>query len=301
MIDFYIYHYIYNDMESPNIELFKVLIAAAESSNLTRAAEKLGISQPAVSVRLKELSLQAPLPVFTYEGKRKVLTHYGRELYKIAKQNEMRMAQDFENLNRQYAAAEFLTLKIGARSELLEMLAPRLNFDGQLQFITLTSREAVDHLFLHKLDIAISYIVPDSPDIIAKKILETSPKFSVHKKFMKNSDINKMARSLQFLKDTPCITYTPRGHLLKEWTDYVGLPFDQIQIRGTAEDWRSVQALIDQGAGYGVVPGYIKTASSDVLTMDIPTASLKKYIFYALFHKDLRKIPAFKEMLEFKS
>jgi len=286
-------------MLMPSFELFEVLIAAAESRNLTDAAQKLKLSQPAVSMKLKELERQSPLPLFSLEGKRKVLTHYGRELYKIAKANRSAMANLYQSLNREYASAETLTLKVGSRRELFEALAPKIRFPGRLQFVALSSQECVQHLLDHKIDIAISHSLPDSPEIMGKKILESSANLVVHKKFLKGK--KNAASDPDFLQETPSVLYLETGHLLSEWVAHHKVPFESLKVRGIAEDWRTVQALVDEGWGYGIVPSYVPSFNPDVVTFPLPASVLPYYTFYAIFHKDLKRVPAFKEVLEFKA
>ncbi|MGZ3700736.1 MAG: LysR family transcriptional regulator [Bdellovibrionota bacterium] len=285
----------------PAFELFEILIATAESRNLTDAAQKLKLSQAAVSMKLKELDRQSPLPLFSLEGKRKVLTHYGRELYKIAKANRSSMASLYENLNREYASAETLTLRVGSRRELFEALAPKIRFPGRLQFVALSSTECVQHLLDHKIDIAISYQLPDSPEIMGKKILESSANLVVHKKFLKGRKDKDFVSDPAFLQETPSVLYLETGHLLDEWLAHHKVPFDSLRVRGIAEDWRTVQALVDEGWGYGIVPSYVPSFNPDVVTVGLSAAVLPIYAFHAIFHKDLKRIPAFKEVLEFKA
>jgi DNA-binding transcriptional LysR family regulator len=287
-------------MPMPAIELFETLIAAAESRNLTEAAHKLKLSQPAVSMKLKELERQSPLPLFSLEGKRKVLTHYGRELYKIAKSNQTSLARQYETLNREYASAETLTLKVGSRRELFEALAPKIRFPGRLQFVALSSTECIQRLLEHRIDIAISYQLPDSPEIIGKKILESSANLVVHRKFLKGRKEKDIVSDPAFLQETPSVLYLDTGHLLDEWVTHHGVAFDTLRVRGIAEDWRTVQALVDEGWGYGIVPSYVPSFNPEVVAIGLPAAVLPIYSFYAIFHKDLKRVPAFKEVLEFK-
>jgi LysR family transcriptional regulator, glycine cleavage system transcriptional activator len=287
-----------DDMKVPGIELFEVLIATAESRNLVQAAEKLKISQPAVSVKLKELDRLAPLPLFSYEGKRKVLTHYGRELYKIAKLNQEQMSAKYEDLNRQYASAESLTLKVGARRELFGSLTSHLKFPGRVSFLSMTSQEAVRQLMDHKIDIAISYSVPDSAEIMAKKAIESSAQLVIHKRLLKTKFSKELVRDKDFLLETPCVLYQEDGHLLNEWVSHLNIPFERLNVHGIAEDWRTVQALVTEGWGYGIVPSYVVSSDSDVASIPLPDSVLPKFVFYALFYRDLKKIPAFSEIIE---
>ena len=56
-----------------NLELYKVFYTVAKCGSLTRAAEELYISQPAVSQSIKQLEIQLGVPLFTR-------THRGMEL-----------------------------------------------------------------------------------------------------------------------------------------------------------------------------------------------------------------------------
>ena len=85
-------------MNNTHFELYRVLQAVAESRSFREAAEKLGISQPAVSFKIKELESLQPLPLFRLEGKRKVLTHFGRALCSVAKEETFSFEREIENL-----------------------------------------------------------------------------------------------------------------------------------------------------------------------------------------------------------
>ncbi len=289
-------------MRTPGVELFEVLIAAAESRSLNEAAEKLRLSQPAVSVKLQALERLAPLPLFSVQGRRKVLTHYGRELYTIARENQQQLAKSFEALNRQYAAPELLTLRVGCRKELFEDLVGKFRFAGKIEFTSLSSSEAVDRLMANEIDIAVAYgnLLPNSPEIMAKKVLESVTEFAVHRRLLPKKFTDALTRDRAFLTETPCVSYLGGGHALTDWTSHLGIPFSSLKVAAVAEDWRVLLTLIEQGWGYGIVPGHIKAGGGDVVRFPMLNSVLTKYTFYALFRKDLRKIPAFQKLLEFK-
>ncbi len=277
-----------------------VLIAVAESKNFYEAADRVGITQASVSLKMKDLEMRLPIPVFQLDGKRKVLTHYGRSLYEIALNKKNDWEKDLEGLHRNYAKAELLTLRVGGRSEVLEFLAPYFDFAGRIELVNLNSTEAVKKLLVHEVDIALSYIQPDSTEVIAKKLFQSAAHFVVHEKFLKNRNLTlDWTRKSHFLTETPCILYQRDGHLLKEWLKHVKLPMDQLKVRYIAEDWRSVQNLVDQGLGYAIVPAYIKSYSKNVQSLELPTQVLPKLTFFALYEKGLKKIGPFKNVLEF--
>jgi DNA-binding transcriptional LysR family regulator len=280
-------------------ELLAVLIAAAESRNFREAAAKLKISQPAVSLKLRELERLQPVPLFQLEGKRKVLTHFGRALYQLAKRDLAVLGQNIEALHRLYGNPTELSVRIGGRFDLLEYLAPYLEFAGRVEFLALSSRKAVEKLLSHEIDIAVSYQKPDSTEIIARPLLVSKPLLALHNRWLKGKRLTiALARDPKFLKETPSILYNADGHLLKEWVEAAGLSMEELHPAFVAEDWRTIQALVERGIGYAIVPSYVH-ASPEVQRVPVEGKGLEDYIFYALFEKGLKKIPAFQQLLAF--
>src|SRR4051812_37403661 len=103
-------------MGTRQFDLLSVLIAAAESPNLRSAADRLGISQPAVTAKLKEIENGQPQPVFSLQGKRKVPTLFGRALYEVAKRETEHFAMSIEGVHRLYGDPKNLTIRLGGRA-----------------------------------------------------------------------------------------------------------------------------------------------------------------------------------------
>ena len=59
----------------------KVFNAVARHLSFTRAAEELHLSQPAVSMQVKQLESQLDIPLFEQLGKKIYLTEAGREVH----------------------------------------------------------------------------------------------------------------------------------------------------------------------------------------------------------------------------
>lgn len=290
-------------MQLSGNELLDVLIAAAESRSLGEAARKLGLSQPGVSVKLKRLEATAPLPLFAFEGKRKVLTHYGQELYRIALASRRGLGERIEELNRRYASAASLTLRVGCRPELFESLAPKLRFAGRIEFTSLSSAESVARVLDRSVDIGVAYgkLVPDSPEIVAKKVLESLTEFAVHEKLLPKKLSEALVRDPAFLTRTPCVIYQGGGHALTDWTRHLGIPAGSLRVAAVAEDWRVLRTLVEQGRGYSLMPGHVGSGNAPgVHTLPLQNSVLPKYVFHAIFRKDLRRIPAFRDSLEFR-
>ena len=67
-------------MKQATLHQLKVFEAAARHGSFTRAAEELFLTQPTVSMQVKQLTKAVGLPLFEQVGKRLYLTDAGREL-----------------------------------------------------------------------------------------------------------------------------------------------------------------------------------------------------------------------------
>ncbi len=72
-----------------------ILAKVAECQSITRAAEALHLSQPAVSVQLKNLQEQFKIPLFHIRSKRVFMTDFGNELV----QTTLHIANQLESFN----------------------------------------------------------------------------------------------------------------------------------------------------------------------------------------------------------
>ena len=279
----------------PEFDLLETLIAVAESKNFKEAGEKLNLSQPGVTQKLQKLGAKVPYPLFQLEGKRKVLTRYAQEIYKLAKTQQNDFHEKYESLHRQYASAEFLTIRVGGRGEMMESLSDSFLFPGKTEFHPMSSKDAVQKLLKQEIDIAITPNLPDTLHFNANKLISSGAKIAIHKSLLKDKKGTLSSRYLDpdFLQNVPCVTYLPDGHLLSELFKHVGIQLKNANVRAGVEDWRMLMRMIEKKCGYGVVPDYIRSLTSEIVEFSIPEKILPRFQFYALFAKDLRKIKGF--------
>ena len=62
----------------------KVFMVVVENASITKAAEELHMTQPAVSIQLKNLQGQFDIPLTEVIGRKLYITDFGRELYRIS-------------------------------------------------------------------------------------------------------------------------------------------------------------------------------------------------------------------------
>jgi DNA-binding transcriptional LysR family regulator len=73
-------------LNQATLHQLKVFEAAARHGSFTRAAEELFLTQPTVSMQIKQLTKSVGLPLFEQVGKRLYLTEAGRELFATSRQ-----------------------------------------------------------------------------------------------------------------------------------------------------------------------------------------------------------------------
>lgn len=80
-------------MKQATLHQLKVFEAAARNGSFTRAAEELFLTQPTVSMQVKQLTKAVGLPLFEQVGKRLYLTEAGRELFATCREIFEKIAQ----------------------------------------------------------------------------------------------------------------------------------------------------------------------------------------------------------------
>ena len=68
-----------------DFELYRIFVAVADEENITRASEKLNISQPAITKQIKNLENQLSIKLFERKSKGVALTNEGKKIYEKLK------------------------------------------------------------------------------------------------------------------------------------------------------------------------------------------------------------------------
>ncbi|MEY2912004.1 MAG: hypothetical protein RLZZ184_1313 [Cyanobacteriota bacterium] len=164
-------------MNQATLHQLKVFEAAARHGSFTRAAEELFLTQPTISMQIKQLTKSVGLPLFEQVGKRLYLTEAGRELFATCR-------QIFETMDKfQMTIADLKGLKQGqlklAVITTAKYIIPRLlgpfcqlypGIDISLQ---VTNHELILDRMMNNLDdLYIMSQIPDHFDVNFQPFLE---------------------------------------------------------------------------------------------------------------------------------
>lgn len=155
----------------------KVFETVARHSSFSRAAEELYLSQPAVSMQIKQLEENVSLPLFELMGKRIHLTEAGSELYRYSRDILQRLS-DLETALAELKGMERGKLNIAVVTT-ANYFAPHLlaKFCQRHKSITVSlnvsNRESVlKQLDDNVIDLAIMGQPPEGLDIVSQSFME---------------------------------------------------------------------------------------------------------------------------------
>ena len=150
-------------LTKPGITLQKlrILIAVANEGKFSQAGDKLGITQPAVSLQVKELEKFLGASIFQRIPTGVKPTELGQQLIIYARQI-LSLTIDLENSARQYSNLKHGSLNVGASSTPGDYILPmiikdfRSNYPGINITLSITNTETViNQLIERRIDIGI--------------------------------------------------------------------------------------------------------------------------------------------------
>lgn len=155
----------------------KVFESVARHLSYSRAADELHLTQPAVSMQIKQLEDNISLPLFEHLGKRIYLTEAGRELYQYSRAISQQLA-DMEVALDELKGMERGKLNISVVTT-ANYFAPHLlakfcqRFRGVTVSLNVSNRETVlKQLTDNLIDLAIMGQPPENLDIDSESFME---------------------------------------------------------------------------------------------------------------------------------
>jgi DNA-binding transcriptional LysR family regulator len=163
-------------MPIPAPELWSAFDAFAGELNFTRAARRIGLSQPALFDRVQRLAGELGVVLYRREGRALTLTPEGKRTAAFARESLARAAAFAREL-RGEAARERATLAAGEGAYLYLLrpaLAAYLASGAELDLLTLGGANACEALRSGRADLALAAIdvVPD--DLVGREVHKTA-------------------------------------------------------------------------------------------------------------------------------
>ncbi|MDB5085241.1 MAG: transcriptional regulator [Bacilli bacterium] len=171
-----------------NLHALRLFCRVAETGSVTRAAEELQMSQPAVTSQIKKLEQEIAVVLLAPKGRGIVLTDAGNQVA-ISAKRLFSLESEIENYLDHYKSGSAGNLKIVATYLPANFLLPKwiagykqLYTDVEVNLTTTNSSKSTEQLLNYQADVAIiGGLAEFHPAIVQKQLFEDDMWFIVHK------------------------------------------------------------------------------------------------------------------------
>ncbi|MEW9701081.1 LysR family transcriptional regulator [Paenibacillus sp. SI8] len=251
--------------------LLVYFLAVCEDLHFTKAAEKLGISQPTLSQQIRLLESQLGTPLFQRIGKKVFVTEAGQVLYKHSRNifHELDQAQAAINEMRGMQRGR---LRIGCSGNHL-LTAAILDFHArypkiELSVIELATEETKEGLMSNQLDLGVVFL-PDEEEHLQRirlynerlQLVVSSKHPLAHAESIRMRDLDQLPLAMLQKK-----FYVRQ--MIDDCAKEIGFPLKPVLELSTLE---SLLQMAKNNLGGAILPAsYVKSVSADSGFQSIP-------------------------------
>ncbi|MBL7865245.1 MAG: LysR family transcriptional regulator [Cyclobacteriaceae bacterium] len=233
----------------------QVFLKVTQTESVTRAAEELNLSQPAVSIQLRNLQDQFDIPLTELVGRKLHITEFGREIARSADAILQQVAS-INNKTSTYKGLLTGRLKLSVVSTGKYMmpyfLAPFMNKNASLELnMMVTNRSGViASLEDNAVDFAFVSILPKAPAVDKMDLVENKL-FMVGKG---GSGFKKSSYPKSILKDLPLIFREEGSGTRMEMDDFIRRNRLSVIRKMELNSNEAVKQSVMAGLGYSIMP-----------------------------------------------
>jgi DNA-binding transcriptional LysR family regulator len=285
-----------NKLKHIPLYLIESFLAAVEGPSFQEAASRLEMTQSALSRQMQQLEEYLPHNVFTFEGRKKVLTKYGRTLYDLLVPQFSQTQGLINQASLLFAEPEKAQVKICGRGELLDMIASRLKFQGQVSFESMDSSQALEAVLNRQCDIGIVYSSVDSSELILKHFFSNRLRIVVPKALLKSKPSAKedLATKLQKL---PCLLYKTDDPVVDKFLQEYGLKIRDLKVSRVYSNYAALIKMINADQGWAVIPSNLEIPEENYHVFQLSGRSQDERKFYLCYRRELKDAVWFKDLL----
>lgn len=243
-----------------NLELYKVFYTVAKCGSLTKAAEELYISQPAVSQAVKQLESQLNISLFNRTHKGMELSAQGGKLIFKEVEQALTILAAAENKLSEMNAIATGTIRIGATDSIFSnVIADKLVMFNEkypavkFELITGTTPETIKQVKENKCDVGFLNMPFEGDDInFLGGVYDLTDVFVAGEKYA--SELKHKVVPLKDLQQYPLLMIeqnTVARHALAEFTKNMGVTLTpDIEVA----NWDLMLKFAKSGMGVGCIP-----------------------------------------------
>ncbi len=285
----------------------RIFHTAAESGSFTHAAEKLGMSQSAVSRQISALEDDLSLKLFIRHARGLVLTEVGEQLFRTAH----RMHWELQQVETQMSESQdeptgplIVTTTVGIGSTWLSSRLDEFLKLYPLIQLEIRLNDAELDLAMREADVAIRLHRPNQSEMIQRKL------FTVHNYFYASNsyvDEHGMPRSVEDLDNHRIISFgEPVPSYLGDINHLERLGRSDSSPRRAVLRVNAIYGMkqaCSAGIGIAMLPAYV-TEETDSLVRVLPEVELPAYEAYFVYPpalKNSKRVGVFRDFLVSKA
>lgn len=261
-----------------NLDLYRVFYTVAKRGSLTKAAEELYISQPAVSQSIRQLENQLGVTLFNRTHRGMELSEQGGKVIFSKVEQALKLFTDAENKIQQLSATATGTIRIAATTNIFAyFLVEKLAYfrskypEVKIELITALAPSLNSLIKENKCDVAFVLLpIENDPDLVVYgDVMRVSDIFTTNKDRL---ELTQGVIPLAKLQEYPLILSdekTTARKMLNEFLARVG-----IDLKASIEigDVSLMKQLVTNGMGIGVMPReYARRRLKEGLLYEIQT------------------------------
>lgn len=257
----------------------KYFMELAKTLNVSRAAERLGISQPTLSHCLKRIETEAKVPLFTRSKKGVSLTAAGQRLFEQAEELILKWEQVLQSANNEVQKISGL-LKVGCHTAVAKYIFPlfvgeflKQNTDINFQFSHGLSRHLTEDVISQKIDFAIVVNPVAHLDLIIKEVMKDRVTLWKSKKCL-NADVLIVDPDLLQTQD------------LLQKLKRKNIHFKRVIESSSLE---VIAQLVSDGAGCGILPERVIKSYGDNTVLQVKDAPEFQDRICMIYKNEFRK------------
>lgn len=245
-------------MSMVNLELYRVFYTVAKCGSLTKAAQDLYISQPAVSQSVKQLERQLGFALFNRTHRGMELTQTGKIVYKYA-EKALELIESAESKIAELNNSPSGTIKIGATDSIFShLLSDKIAQYNEkypsvkIELISSTSPETLEKLKSGSCDVAfVNLPIQDDGVKFLGKVATLNDIFVAGNKFsaLKDKEI-----SLKNLQDFPLLMIEQKTVAREFLSSYLLSLGVELSPDIEVANWDFMLKLAVKGMGIGCIP-----------------------------------------------
>ncbi len=278
----------------------KTFQAAAETGSLTAAAERLALSQSAVSRQIASLEDDLGMPLFHRHARGLLLTEQGQILQDTTEGMNERVALAQSRL-RDSREKPFGPLRVTTTVSMGSIwLTPRLvEFTSDYPDIVLEMMLTDSNLDLGKLeaDCAIRLLRPTQADLIQRKLFTVGQSLYASRSYLSEHG---SPSSVEELDDHPIVLYGATGPLRGvDWLATHGRPPGKPRKPTLIMDnIYGVMKAVQFGVGIAGLPNYVASGNPELVRI-LPDVRGPEFDIYFVYPEELRRSKRVKAFSDF--